>query len=142
MAGPASHADFAGPVLLALIFTTYTLQWLAVMGFLPTLLVEEYGLTPGRASVLTAVMVAMNVPGNLLGGWLLHRGFRRWRLIAFASVVMGFCSLGIYSPGTSLCPLPGLSSLFRGRGPSAGLTIWAERPFMPPARSNWPRPTA
>jgi MFS family permease len=42
-------------------------------------------------------MVGMNVPGNLLGGWLLHRGLRRWKLIAFASLVMGACSLGIYS---------------------------------------------
>ena len=88
----------AGPVLLAAIFTTYALQWLAVMGFLPTLLAEEYGLSPGRASVFTAIMVAMNVPGNLMGGWLLHLGFRRWKLIAFASIVMGACSLAIYSP--------------------------------------------
>jgi MFS family permease len=87
----------AGPLLLAVIFTTYALQWLSVMGFLPTLLVEEYGISPGRASVLTAVMVAMNVPGNLMGGWLLHRDFRRWKLIAFASIVMGLCSLSIYS---------------------------------------------
>jgi MFS family permease len=43
-------------------------------------------------------MVALNVPGNLAGGWLLHRGLRRWKLIAFASSVMGACSLAIYSP--------------------------------------------
>jgi MFS family permease len=91
-------ATSAGPVLLAAIFTTYALQWLAVMGFLPTLLANEYGLSPGRASVFTAIMVAMNVPGNLMGGWLLHRGFRRWKLIASASLVMGACSLAIYSP--------------------------------------------
>jgi MFS family permease len=91
-------ATSAGPILLAAIFTTYALQWLAVMGFLPTLLADEYGLSPGRASVFTAIMVAMNVPGNLMGGWLLHRGFRRWKLIASASLVMGACSLAIYSP--------------------------------------------
>jgi len=91
-------ATSAGPVLLAAIFTTYALQWLAVMGFLPTLLADEYGISPGRASVFTAIMVAMNVPGNLMGGWLLHRGFRRWKLIASASLVMGVCSLAIYSP--------------------------------------------
>ena len=94
----------AGPVLLAAIFTTYALQWLAVMGFLPTLLAEDYGLSSGRASVFTAIMVAMNVPGNLMGGWLLHRGFRRWKLIAFASVVMGACSLAIYSPVLPFAP--------------------------------------
>ncbi|NWF57291.1 MAG: MFS transporter [Syntrophaceae bacterium] len=92
-------ATSPGPVLLGTIFATYTLQWLAVMGFLPTLLVEEFGLSPGRASVFTAIMVAMNVPGNLMGGWLLHRGIRRWKLIAFASIVMGACSVAIYSGG-------------------------------------------
>jgi MFS family permease len=91
-------ATSPGPVLLAAIFTTYALQWLAVMGFLPTLLAEEYGLSSGRASVFTAIMVAMNVPGNLMGGWFLQRGFSRWKLIAFASLVMGACSLAIYSP--------------------------------------------
>jgi MFS family permease len=90
-----------GPLLLAAIFTTYSLQWLAVMGFLPTLLADEYGLGPGRASVLTAIMVALNVPGNLAGGWLLHRGLRRWKLIAFASLVMGASCLIIYSPSLS-----------------------------------------
>ena len=49
----------SGPVLLAAIFMTYALQWLCVMGFLPTLLAEEYGLSAGRASVFTAIMVAM-----------------------------------------------------------------------------------
>ncbi|MBN2125562.1 MAG: MFS transporter [Deltaproteobacteria bacterium] len=87
----------AGPLLLAVIFSTYTLQWLAVMGFFPTLLIENFGLGSGTASILTALMVAINIPGNLAGGWLLHRGLRRWKLIALASLVMGLSSLGIYS---------------------------------------------
>jgi hypothetical protein len=102
----------AGPVLLAAIFTTYALQWLCVMGFLPTLLAEDYGFSPGRASVFTAIMVAMNVPGNLMGGWLLHRGFERWKLIAFASVVMGLCSLAIYSAGSPFVARYGACLLF------------------------------
>ncbi len=91
-------ATTTGPLLLALIFATYTFQWLAVMGFLPTLFLEDYGFSTGRASVLTAIVVAMNVPGNLAGGWLLQRGFRRWQLIASTSVLLGLCSLIIYSP--------------------------------------------
>lgn len=97
----------AAPILLALIFSTYSLQWLAVMGFLPTLLIEDYGLSLNRASVLTAIMVALNVPGNLAGGWLRQRGLPRWPLMVLASLVMGLCSLAIYSP-----PLPFLMRYF------------------------------
>jgi MFS family permease len=87
-----------GPLLLATTFSTYTLMWLAVMGFLPTLLIEGYGVKPDQASFLTALMVAMNVPGNLVGGWLLQRGLRRSGLIISAIVIMGLCSMTIYSP--------------------------------------------
>lgn len=86
-----------GPLLLAVTFSTYTLQWLGVMGFLPTVLIEDYGLGAAQASILTGLMVAINVPGNLAGGWLLQKGVRRWRIIATASLVMGLCSIAIYS---------------------------------------------
>ena len=92
----------AGPLLLALIFTTYALQWLAVMGFLPTLLIERFGFSKSTASILTAVMVGMNIIGNLAGGLFLKIGIKRWALIAFASFVMGCCSFAIYS-GTTFC---------------------------------------
>ena len=122
----------AGPVLLAAIFTTYALQWLAVMGFLPTLLVEEYGLSSGRASVLTAIMVAMNVPGNLMGGWLLHRGFRRWKLIALASIIMGSCSLAIYSPSLPFVTRYMACLLFSGVGGLLPASVLGGAPVYAP----------
>ncbi len=85
-----------GPILLALSLSAFALQWLAVMGFLPTLLIEDYGLSKGKASVLTGIMVGVCAPGNLLGGWLLLKGFRRWHLIALSNLAMGCCSLAIY----------------------------------------------
>ena len=93
----AETASSLGPLVLALTFSTYSLQWLTVMGFLPTLLMEVHGIDRTWASILTAIMVGMNVPGNLAGGWLLHRGFTRWKLIVTASIVMGLSSLAIYS---------------------------------------------
>ena len=44
------------------------------------LLIEDYGLSKGKASILNGIMVGVCVPGNLLGGWLLPKGFRRWHL--------------------------------------------------------------
>jgi len=76
----------------------------------------------------------MNVPGNLMGGWLLHRGLRRWKLIAFASLVMGACSLGIYA---SQLPFPAryagclLFSLVGGLLPASvlgGAPVYAPSP--------------
>ncbi len=121
----ASTACARGPLLLSAIFATYALQWLTVMGFLPTLLIEDHGLSPARASVLTAIMVAMNMPGNLAGGWLLQRGARRWQLVALASLIMGLCSLAIYSPIWPFMIRYGACLLFSGIGgliPSAVLS--------------------
>lgn len=91
-----------GPVLLATAFGTYTLQYLVVLGFLPTILVESEGLSLTVAAMLTALAIAANVPGNLLGGVLLHRGAQRWLLIAGASIVMAACGFGIYHAGLPL----------------------------------------
>ncbi|MBU2631723.1 MAG: MFS transporter [Proteobacteria bacterium] len=91
----------AGPLLLAVIFITYALQWLAVMGFLPTLILEKYGFSKSLASILTAGMVFVNIFGNLAGGRLLKRGIKRWKLIAFACIIMGTSSIAIYWPGAT-----------------------------------------
>ena len=42
------------------------------------------------------MMVLANVPGNLLGGSLLQRNFRRGSLIAFASAVTGLCGAALF----------------------------------------------
>lgn len=87
------------PWLLALGFACYTSQFISVMGFLPVMLVESRGFDPAGAAALVALAVAVNVPGNLLGGFLLHRGWPRWLLIAVASIAMGLSAIGIYNDG-------------------------------------------
>ena len=74
-------------VALALLFAFYVAQWTSVMIWLPTFLADERGAAPGVASLLTALMVLANVPGNL-GGGLLSRGVRRGPLILAAAAIM------------------------------------------------------
>jgi MFS family permease len=81
LAQPASIA-------LALLFAFYVAQWTSVMIWLPTFLVGERGASAGLASFLTALMVLVNVPGNLGGGWLLARGVRRGPLVLSACAIM------------------------------------------------------
>ncbi len=126
----------AGPVLLAAIFVTYSLEWYCVMGFLPILLIEEFRFSAGAAAMLTALIVGANVPGNLAGGWLLHRGFRRWKLITTASLAMGVCSLAIYSPDLPFFISYSACLIFSGVGgllPAAvlgGAPIYAPSPHQ------------
>lgn len=86
-----------GPWLLGACFAAYTLQWIAVMAWLPTFLIEEQGRSLLESSLLTALVIAVNIVGNLAGGWLLHRNVPRWLLIALANGGMGLLALGILS---------------------------------------------
>ncbi len=77
------------PWLLALSFTSYTLMWISIMAWLPTYLIDQRGIDVGSASLLTALMITFNVPGNLIGTWLLHRRWRGGSIIALSSIIMG-----------------------------------------------------
>ena len=85
------------PWLLALCFGLWALQHFALIIWLPTFLKEQRGLAPGWVAVLSCGMLLVNVPGNLLGGALVQRGWSRGRLIAGANTVTGLCALGLFS---------------------------------------------
>jgi predicted MFS family arabinose efflux permease len=77
-----------GPWLLALCFGFYTLAWIALMVWLPTFMVEERGLAVRFAALLTVIAVVINLPGNLLGGWLAHKAVPRGAVIAVVGAVI------------------------------------------------------
>jgi nitrate/nitrite transporter NarK len=113
-----------GPLLLGLCFAAYGFQFVVVTGFLPTLLIEEHGVTPAMAAILSAFVVAMNVPGNLVGGGLLQKGLKRWHLVAGPNLITGLCCFGIYKSGMPLPYAYLLCLVFSGIGgifPAAAL---------------------
>jgi MFS family permease len=85
-----------GPWLVSLTFAVYSSQWLAVVGFLPTVY-AELGLTAGMAGVLSACVALANVSGNIMSGRLLQRGLpaQRLLLIGFAAMTLG--AIGAYA---------------------------------------------
>jgi MFS family permease len=90
LARPASWA-------LALLFACYVAQWTSVMIWLPTYLVGERGAAHGVAGFATALMVLVNIPGNLAGGWLLAHGVRRGPMVIGACAIMAVTSTAMLS---------------------------------------------
>lgn len=91
-----------GPAAIALCFGLYAGNYLIVVGFLPTILVEDLRLSMTAAAVGTAVLVLANAIGNVTGGILLQRGVVRWKLLVTAQTTMGLCGIGIFAEGLPL----------------------------------------
>ena len=95
----AEVATSGGPLATAICFGAYSCCWLAIVGFLPTLQVERLGFSTATAAIVTALVTAVNVAGNLLAGVLLQRGLPRAAVIAGAAISMAFCAAGIFVDG-------------------------------------------
>nr|WP_315262785.1 MFS transporter [uncultured Limnohabitans sp.] len=85
-----------GPWLVALTFAVYSSQWLAVVGFLPTVY-AELGLAAGMAGVLSACVALANVSGNIMSGRLLQRGWPAQRLLSIGFACMALGAVGAYA---------------------------------------------
>ena len=79
-----------GPWLVALTFAVYSSQWLAVVGFLPSIYAQA-GVSGALLGVLTAGAAAINLTGNLASGRLLQRGWLPQHLLwmGFAAMALG-----------------------------------------------------
>jgi len=85
-----------GPWLLALTFAVYSSQWLAVVGFLPTVY-AQLGLAAGTAGLLSACVALANVSGNIMAGRLLQRGWAAPHLLWIGFVTMTVGAMGAYA---------------------------------------------
>jgi MFS family permease len=94
-----------GPWLVAMTFAVYAGQWLAVIGFLPTIYLDA-GVSGAATGAFTALAAAVNMAGNLASGRLLHAGVRPTRLLAIGFVTMGLAAAAAFAAidGVGLSP--------------------------------------
>lgn len=85
-----------GPLLLAATFIPYSATYAALTGFLPTLLIERMGVTPGTAGLMAALVAGVNIIGNVATGPALRLGLPRRKVMAAAFGVMALGCLGIF----------------------------------------------
>jgi MFS family permease len=85
-----------GPWLVSLGFAVYASQWMAVIGFLPTVY-AQMGLSAGLTGVLTACVALVNVSGNIMSGRLLQRGWPARRLLQIGFTCMALGAIGAFA---------------------------------------------
>ena len=83
--------------LLGACFGCYTLQFFAVVTFLPTFLIEDLDYSNHKAALLTAVVVMANTIGTVVGGWLLQRGVPATTQIAATLSLLWLASIGLFA---------------------------------------------
>jgi len=95
-----------GPWCVALGFAVYSGQWMAVIGFLPTVYAEA-GLGAALSGTLTAVVALANMVGNVASGRLLQGGWSASRALRLGFGCMALCALLAYVQwqGQPLAPL-------------------------------------
>ncbi len=78
-----------GPWLVATAFALYSGQWLAVIGFLPSVVAQDGAVGLAMAAPL-ALAAMVNMVGNIASGRLLQRGVPAHRLL-----YVGYCAMGL-----------------------------------------------
>ena len=117
-------------------FILFTVQWFAIAAWMPTFLTETQGRMATAAALFSALVVATNVAGNLIGAWLLYRGVPRWLLLAEAYLTMGATGALIFAgfiPDALKIPLAIIFSTGSGVLPAAafsGAAVHAPKPGL------------
>jgi predicted MFS family arabinose efflux permease len=81
-----------GPWLVALGFFLYSGQWLAVIGFLPTIY-SAAGFEAATVAALSALAAAINMSGNVAAGRWLARGVRPGTMLSMGYAAMALGAL-------------------------------------------------
>ncbi|GAA4113524.1 MFS transporter [Enteractinococcus coprophilus] len=96
------------PWALGLIFASYTLQWGAILSFLPTIFGEANIDTAIDAAIIigiaTAIVGGVNGIANIITGMLLQRGHPPRRLLITGLTTMAIMSTLVFAPDWSQVP--------------------------------------
>lgn len=98
-----------GIVLSCLIYMFFVFQYFALVGLMPTYLVEYKGLSVALAGTIVAAMIALNGFGNILAAIFMRLGAPIWVLLVISFVVVMICAPFIFSDTTPLSVIVGLS---------------------------------
>lgn len=86
------------PWIIGLVFACYTAQWMAVLGFLPSIY-RAAGLNGPWPGILSAIVGGVNAIGALSAGPLIQRGLSERRVIFWTFLSMSAASVATFAVG-------------------------------------------
>ncbi|MGY0560445.1 MULTISPECIES: MFS transporter [unclassified Luteimonas] len=101
-----------GPWVLAILFGAFGMFFFIVFGFLPSLLMERYGLSHNVAGVISGIAVAASAAGNILAGFLLAAGRRPSRILGVAFISLALLGFGVLAANLPWLVMAGLAIVF------------------------------
>ncbi|MDP9998504.1 MFS transporter [Pseudarthrobacter sulfonivorans] len=84
------------PWIIGMVFACYTAQWMAVLGFLPSIY-RSAGLDGPWPGILSAVVGGVNAIGALSAGPLIQRGLSERKIILWTFVSMSAASVATFA---------------------------------------------
>lgn len=93
-----------GPWRVGIAFAMYAGQWIAVIGFLPSIYADT-GLSGPMAGALTALAAFVNISGSTSAALLLHRGISSRRLLLVGYLCMAIMTLFAFGQFTQGMPV-------------------------------------
>ncbi len=93
----------ADALLVGLAFALYAGQWLAVVGFAPSLFADRHA-TPMLSGSLSALIALANILGSLAAAAVLHRGGRLGPLLVTGYAGMTLMAFAAFSPLLAASP--------------------------------------
>ncbi|MEQ3626547.1 MAG: MFS transporter [Celeribacter sp.] len=125
-------------LLVAAVFVGFSAGNMILMSFLPTMLVDDMGLTPSRAGLTVMLAMLCMLPMNVATGRMIDRGWNMPLMIAGAVIVIGISALMVTAQGAP--DWLRLSGVF-GFGIGAGVppaAIWGSIPLLAKRPSDAP----
>jgi MFS family permease len=140
-AGPGAAGLLRGlhtgtPWWLAACFMLYTLQWMAMMVWMPTFLLEQVGLGLVSAGGIVGLLIFVNAPGNVLGGWLSQRHVAPSLLILGPALVMGLTGWATFALDLAPATRIALGLVFSFVGGIVPASVYAAVPAVAARHDN------
>jgi len=119
-------------ILLSLAFAFYSLQYHALTGLLPSLLVERLDVSIAEAGGISAASIVASGIGAVTAGFLLRQGVALWAIVAAAFSFMGLVTFGIFNGSMPLLGVAALGIASLGATGFVPASIYAAAPKLAP----------